>query len=157
MITTIQANILDATEKYIAHQTNCTSKSASGVAQAIFAHYPYSNIYASRAHNDLPGHILISGDGKEERFIINMMAQHYPGAPRTNSSLDSATAREGYFWQCLLAISKLDNVESIAFPYLIGCGLAKGSWTTYYQMLKNFDTIINQIQPVKIRLYKLER
>lgn len=155
MITIIQANILDATEKYIGHQVNCVSKNAAGVAAVLFAHFPYSDIYSNRTHNDFPGHIIISGNGKNERLILNLLAQYHPGKPNPNSTLDNAKAREGYFWQCLLAISKIDNVESVALPFGVGCGLAGGNWDNYYRMLKNFDLIINQTQRVETRLYKL--
>lgn len=46
MIEIIEGDLLNATEKYICHQTNCLSQgSAAGIARAIFDRFPYADIY----------------------------------------------------------------------------------------------------------------
>lgn len=155
MVSIVRGNLLDAREKYIGHQCNSTSKGALGIAATIFNRFPHSNIYKNRKHSDMPGHIVVCGDGVKTRLVINIVAQFNPGGPTPNSLLDSAEAREGYFWQCLMAITRMDNVESIALPDHIGCGLAHGNWEHYFRMIENFEKIINEYQKVSVRLYKL--
>jgi O-acetyl-ADP-ribose deacetylase (regulator of RNase III) len=44
----VKGNLLDATEQYIAHQCNCTSTTAKGLAATLFRRYPYADIYRER-------------------------------------------------------------------------------------------------------------
>jgi O-acetyl-ADP-ribose deacetylase (regulator of RNase III) len=155
MVSIVKGNLLDAKEKYIAHQLNCTSRYAKGIAQQLFTIFPYCDLYSSREHNDLPGHITVCGDGIKTRLVMSIFGQYYPGAPDNNSLLDSAKAREGYFWHCLMSIAKMADVESIALPDRVGCGLARGNWEHYQRMLENFEAIINEHQKVAVRLYRL--
>lgn len=84
---------------------------------------------------DIPGTIVIRGK------IINMMAQYEKGKPNQNShwEFDSAKCREKWFYQCMLSVVKLEGINSIAFPYLIGCGLAGGDWDHYCDMIRKFS------------------
>lgn len=157
----IQGDILLSKEKYIAHQCNATTNQAGGLAYYIFKQYPYANIYASRPHPykpvgpNFPGNIAIFGDGKESRFVINMIAQYYPGnSMMPTSLLDGISARETYFRKCLAAMAKINNIESIAFPHKIGCGLAGGDWDEYLSMIQYFSAKINISQNVRVVLYK---
>ena len=77
MIKTIVGDLLEAKEKYIVHQTNCTStRGAAGLAYYIYKKFPYSNIYQERDNPYNPGSIIISGDGKDQRYIVNLMGQY---------------------------------------------------------------------------------
>lgn len=160
MITIINGNILEAKEKYIGHQSNSVSNYAAGLAYSIFQKFPYANVYSHRPYpyvakgDDLPGHIIIRGNGKSKRFIVSLGGQYFPGAPNEKSLLDSSIVREGYFWQCLKQIAKIEELESIALPVGIGCGLAKGNWNHYMKMIENFDKIVNTLQKVEVVLYK---
>jgi O-acetyl-ADP-ribose deacetylase (regulator of RNase III) len=146
MIKNIDGDLLNCDAKYIAHQCNCISKSAGGLAFYLFKKYPYSNIYSCRDYNDSStfdtlGTIKISGNGKDQRYIINMFSQYDPGSPNNDySKLDGFKARENNFKKCLDEILKIKNLESIAFPKFIGCGLAGGNWEHYYKMLEEFST-----------------
>eukprot|EP00729_Bicosta_minor_P018779 gene18779-11104_t len=51
---------------------------------------------------------------------------------------DSAVDRERYFQQGLDAIAAIPNLTSVAFPHLVGCGLAGGKWKSYRAMLNAF-------------------
>jgi O-acetyl-ADP-ribose deacetylase (regulator of RNase III) len=154
MLEIIDGNLLTAKEKFIAHQCNCLSKTAGGIAQAIFDKYPYANTYATRTEPNIPNTIEILGNGKDERFVINMYSQYYPGAPKYPLSLkDGTRAREKFFYQCLLRISKISNLESIAFPYLIGCGLGGGIWEVYLGNLTFFANHLEK-QNIKVVLYR---
>lgn len=150
-------NILDSSAKYIAHQTNCISTHSAGLAKQIFERFPYADVYSERAlanHADAPGTIAIRGDGKDHRFIIGMMAQYFPGAPKyPESTKDGALARKRYFFSCLEHISKIPDLESIAFPYGIGCGMAGGDWKWYEEVLEKFANYLGD--EVSVDLYRL--
>lgn len=160
MIEIIKGNLLEAKEKYIAHQCNAVSNQAGGLAYYIFKKFPYADIYQSRPHPframgpDFPGHFVVKGDGHKDRFVINMIAQYYPGNPLAeNSLLDGFNARESYFDKCLIGMAKVPNMESIAFPHSIGCGLAGGNWENYLQMLEMFEIGVNLKQTVRVVIY----
>ena len=166
MLEIIKGDLLEAKEKYIGHQCNSISRQAAGLAYHLFQKFPYANIYKDRPHTSdmmplkpiekhLPGTIHIRGDGKDKRFVINMIAQVFPGAPfNEHSSQDGLAAREGYFRRCLFSIAAIPNIESLAFPVGIGCNLAGGDWTNYQYLLERFATKLNELQKVKVALYK---
>jgi len=155
MIEIITGDLLEATEQYIAHQTNTISNGgAGGIARVIFDKYPYADCYLSRAKQDQAGTIDIRGNGSDQRLIINMHAQIYPGSPRyPDSNLDGTLAREKYFHQCLLRIAKIPDLESIAFPWKIGCGLGGGIWAHYLGTLTNFAHYVEKMG-VKVVIYR---
>lgn len=156
MIKVITGDLMLATEKYIAHQANCVSDGgAGGIARTIFDKYPYADCYSSRKEKDKPGTIDIRGSG-EQRLIINMFSQYYPGGSRyPDSSLDGVAAREKYFHKCLLRVAKITDLESIAFPWKIGCGIAGGVWAHYLGTLTNFANFV-ETKGVKVSIYQRE-
>jgi O-acetyl-ADP-ribose deacetylase (regulator of RNase III) len=163
MIEIIKGDLLEAPQKYIAHQCNAVSNQAGGLAHYMFKKFPYSDIYSARSYpykvnpGNSPGNIFVMGNGKDKRFVINMIAQYYPGSPKVhNSIIDGFRMREGYFRRCLLNIEVIPNLESIAFPYQIGCGLAGGSWDNYLEILKDFETRVKQKQDAKVFIYNNE-
>ena len=97
----------------------------------------------------------IRGDGIDTRHIVNLHGQIYPGVPRCHrhtQSKDHAEQREQYFQSALTQLTaKLvrnhTNHITIVFPHNIGCGLARGSWTRYYAMIKEFTKNINRQHP----------
>lgn len=149
MLQVVEGDLTEAREKFIAHQCNCTTKSVKGLAKTIFEKFPYSNVYSNRKkHNATePGHIIVCGDGQENRYVINMMAQLTGGKPRYPETYEK---RKEYFKACLDQISEISDLESIAFPYLIGCGLAGGKWDEYEAILKGFADKVK----VPVVLYK---
>jgi O-acetyl-ADP-ribose deacetylase (regulator of RNase III) len=154
-VTFVKGNLLDSKDKYIAHQTNCVSVGAGGIAAAIFSKFPHSDIYSERksGKKDVPGEIIISGD-HENRLVINMMAQYYPGRSKfIDSKLDGIMAREKYFQECLDKILSIPGLESIAFPYRIGCGLAGGDWNRYLPMIEAFA---EKLPAVKVSIWVME-
>jgi len=156
MIEVINGDILDAKEKYIAHQTNCVSKTWSGVARVIFEKYTYANTYLDREIPNAPGTIDIWGDGEENRFVINMYGQMFPGRSNEENE-DNANARQKWFYACLTKISKIKDLESIAMPYYIACGLAGGDWEYYYSVISNFEKHMNIKYGTKVIFYRLRR
>lgn len=158
MIEIITGDLLDSKEKYILHQTNCISDSgAAGIAKSIFEKYPYADCYKSRLEASKPGTIDIRGNGADQRFVVNLHAQYYPGKPRYPlSSLDGIPVREKYFHQCLLRLAKVSDLESVALPWSIGCGIAGGNWNHYIVTITNFANYIEAKQNAKVIIYRRE-
>lgn len=125
---------------YLCHQCNCKTTDGLGLSKAIFDRYKEANIYSDGSERR-PGEVIV------RKPVINLLGQFYPGPPRYSN--DSRTKREGWFREALDKISSLDlEIEKLYLPYKIGCGLAKGSWTTYSAILEawaasqSFDVII---------------
>ena len=56
MIVVVEGDLLSIETDYIAHQCNCVTKAARGLAKALFAKYPEANIYRQRGMQpDKPG------------------------------------------------------------------------------------------------------
>lgn len=123
----------------IAHQCNCTSKTAKGLAKLIFDKYPYTDVYSSRESPSTPGTISVTGGKAKGRWVCAMFAQIYPGKFSSKGNPpDTASNRKKWFQECLSKIAKIKNIRSVAFPEKIGCGLAGGDWDNYLEMLDNF-------------------
>lgn len=138
MIQIVTGDLLEATEQYIAHQCNCVTNTAAGLAYYLFRKYPHSNVYFFRTSHSTPGTIQVCGDGVNNRYVINMYSQYYPGGAWDDFENDHYELRKDYFKNCLSEISKIPNIQSIAFPYKIGCGIAGGKWEDYLEMLNEF-------------------
>jgi hypothetical protein len=115
-----KGNILDSKETYIAHQCNCITENPAGLSLEMFRKFPWADIYRERSsiksRKDKPGNIIVKGNGKDERFVINMLAQNYPGKPKTYETL---SMRKTWFKQCLTLIenyiSKDISTKDISF------------------------------------------
>lgn len=154
-ILVITGDLLNATEKYILHQTNCISQgAAAGIARAIFDKYPYADCYSNRKERSIPGTFDIMGNGLDQRFVINLHSQKYPGGPNIDS--DNQEARQKYFYRGLLRLAKVENLESIAINWKIGCGIAGGNWDYYLGTLTNFAKYIKEKQNAEVVIYRRE-
>jgi hypothetical protein len=154
--TVVDGNLLDANDRYIAHQCNCVTDRAAGLAAAIFARFPHANIYIGRTTHDVPGTIEIRGqDGTNARPVIAIFGQVYPGKPRyPNSSTDGPAARERYFAAALDRIAALSGLLSVGFPWEIGCGMAGGQWPRYRAMI---DRFADANPCAKVTIYRLPK
>jgi len=149
----IEGDLLDSPEQYIAHQCNCLTQRSTGLAKKIFDKFPYANIYKDRTKPDIMKEIVICGNGDDKRYVINMLSQYYPGVTKyPQSNLDGTEVRKKAFKVCLQKISQIANLQSIAFPYKIGCNLAGGKWEVYRKMIKQFA---EENTNVSVRIYKL--
>jgi O-acetyl-ADP-ribose deacetylase (regulator of RNase III) len=148
MLKIIEGNILGATESYIAHQCNCRSRDAKGVAKAIFTRFSFADCYATRWEPDVPGTINIAGDSRFKVKIINMFAQYYPGKPSEPD--DTEQMRKKWFVSCLKLIAD-KKINSIAMPLHIGCGLAGGDSVFYRKAIEMLAAKID------ITLYDLKQ
>jgi hypothetical protein len=158
-VSLIEGNLLDCKEMFMIHQCNCITMKGAHLSGDVFARFPYADIYAERADRakhagggrDVPGTIIVRGDlSKNQRLIINMLAQYYPGKSRFGT--DTFALRQQWFQSCLVEIAKLANLSSLAFPYNIGCGAAGGHWPTYQKMLMKFARTVPN---TRITIYKL--
>ena len=161
-------DLLKADEAYIAHQCNCVTTHAGGLAAELFRRFPYADTYAGRkfpidddAARAQFGTIDVLGDGISQRRVINVYAQLYPGRATTPSTTniphfldDTVVGRLAAFAKCLDAIVQRvkGTTDVVAFPDHIGCGLAGGDWPTYRQLIK--DTA--ETQHVYFTIYKKE-
>lgn len=157
MIDIIRGDIFDAQEKYLCHQTNCVTKRAAHLSKDVFTKYPYADIYAARINPDKPGTIIVRGNGKDQRYVVNLLGQYFPGKSKyPDSSLDGLDIRKKYFHRCLMEIAKIPNLESLAFPWKISCGAAGGDWNYCLGTLNNFADYIKKTQDAKVVIYRRE-
>ena len=140
MIINIQSNIFDTEADGIIHQCNCFHTMGGGIAKAIRAKYPeaYDADLQTKYgdYNKLGTYsIAQTSDGK---YIYNMYSQyHYgsmgnlPGERQTNYE----SMYSGLFY--IKNHAKKNNLESLAVPHGIGCGLARGSWNIVHEIIKD--------------------
>jgi len=141
MIQIMTGDLLKAEEQFIAHQCNCVTTRGAHLSAAMFARFPHADIYRCRDRRkpDEPGTIIVRGGKPGERLVINMLAQLCPGRPVVaDDPRDGYAARQEYFRACLQKVAEIKGIQSVAFPYQVGCGLAGGSWPVYYNLLQEF-------------------
>lgn len=157
MVEIIIGDLLEATEKYIVHQTNCVSQGgAAGLAFYLFKKFPYADVYANREKPDAPGTSIISGNGKDQRYVINLMGQYYPGSFIEDSTNDNEESRKTYFHHALIRLARISDMETVAFPYKIGCGIAGGNWKWYLGTINNFADFVKEKHGTKVVIYQRE-
>jgi len=145
----VTGDLLEAKEKYLCHQTNCVTNRSKHLAKSVFIRFPYADIYSARSTPSIPGSIIIRGDEQEQRFVIGMLGQYYPGKKYSSSKKDGKAARISYFTSCLEKMKSLKG--DFAFPWRIGCGAAGGDWDLYLEQIEKFADIIAG----EVRIYKL--
>lgn len=135
LISLVQGDLLEASEPYVGHQCNCvTVGPGAGLAKALFRKFPYANVYTQRTEPSIPGTYSIHGNGMDQRYVVNLYAQYFPGKPKKPA--DTAEKRLHWLLQSLGAFIGDVQAPTIALPYGIGCGLAGGDQDTYYKALE---------------------
>lgn len=76
-------------------------------------------------------------------------AQFFGGSAKYKT--DSKALRIKWFQSCLDKISEIANLQSVAFPYKIGCNLGGGDWETYALMI---DKFAQKISPKEVFVIK---
>ena len=130
-------------------QVNCRKVMGAGLARQIRNEYPEVYVEYKHVEDPMLGYILpvFTSDG---RICINMFAQDGFGRDKQYTDYDA-------FKSCLRAIVGLvadhhihEDVP-IAFPYMIGCGLAGGDWTVIEKLLLEFsDMVPNDVIIVRL-------
>lgn len=141
MLKIVTGDLFDAEETYLCHQCNCVTNRAAHLAKAVFQKFPYSDVYTNRVIHNKPGTIAVKGDGGNQRFVVGLFGQYYPGYSKyPTSERDRYQARLSYFKSCLEYLKELKG--SFAFPWRIGCGAAGGDWIQYLKAIRNFEKSI---------------
>jgi O-acetyl-ADP-ribose deacetylase (regulator of RNase III) len=151
----INGDLLLATEPIIVHQLNCLCVKGQGLSSTIAKKYPYADVYATRKvkygnicieeDEGKIGEIVVSKGILSQPIVIGLYGQYDygkgGGSRRTSYKKDNHILREAWFKTCLLNLAKymkLNEYNSVAFPYGIGCGLAGGNWIVYEKMIQDF-------------------
>ena len=155
MLKEISGDLLQCKETFLCHQCNCVTNRSLHLAKSVFKQFPYADIYAGRSEHDKPGTFILKGDGIDQRYVINILGQYYPGKPRyPDGKRDGAAARLAYFTSALQKMKPLKG--SFAFPYRIGCGAAGGDWDAYRTLIESFassiedDVVIYQLPSLAV-------
>jgi O-acetyl-ADP-ribose deacetylase (regulator of RNase III) len=116
----------DLTEGYdfIAHQVNCRGVMGAGVAGQIAERYPACKAAYQkfvRDFNPTVGWIHV-WEGPYGVGIVNLFGQDEPGPNTDLTGLQIAC-------ESLVAYMVEEDIETVAMPWNIGCGIGKGDWT----------------------------
>lgn len=144
----------DSQETVLAHQANCESRGARGLAAVVFKKWPNANIYAKRKAHSTPGGIEARDCG--DRVVVGLFAQRSPGGARAGDGDDSAPARLRWFEESLDGLGALmaaRGAAAVAMPFNVGCGLAGGKWADYRARVDAFA----ERYKVAVKLYDLDR
>ena len=149
-----EIDLLLSGAQFLAHQCNCSTRVAKGLAAAVFAVHPRANTYACGEARH-PGTIDVFLPEVGSPGVINCNAQRGPGRPRGEA--DSVVRRLAWFQECLKHISELEGLESVAFPHSVGCGMAGGNWSEYERLLISFAESMPAVDVVVCKLPKSPR
>lgn len=146
MITIREGNILDCTEDIIVHQVNVQGVMGGGVARQLALQYPklekaYSE-HSKCLNNDyekLKGNVFFHEENN--KTICNMFSQ------KSNFDTDYNSMKKALMY---IKAWASNNDLSIAIPYGIGCGIAKGDWNIVHKII---EKVFNDYD---VTLYKLE-
>ena len=160
-------DIFSCGAQYIAHQCNCVTRKAKGLAAAVFAKYPHADTYSFPRGKRcrVPGTIEAFEPACEtDPGVINCYAQCKPGGHDPPAERDevwdptvnpeTAEKRVNWFKKCLEEITKIPGIRSVAFPHGIGCNLAGGDWPTHLRVLEEFANKHPDITMLVCRLSK---
>jgi hypothetical protein len=134
----------------LAHQVKADPrKKPGGLAKDLTKLHGFADLHnegAEGPQDDLLGTARIDTEPSDPKGpqgqkapirILSIYGQRYGGKP--GGKRDSSAAREEYFKNGLKDIKrKLPDLESIAFPEKIGCGIGGGHWPTYETMIREF-------------------
>jgi O-acetyl-ADP-ribose deacetylase (regulator of RNase III) len=146
MVTVVKGNLLNASEKIIAHQVNCQKKMNSGVAKAI--REKWSDVFEKYQQTEpqlgFVDFILVD---RNYRYVANMYSQDnygYDGQQYTNYDA---------FRQCCKTIVEtcrnMPKKCSVAMPYKIASDRGGADWD------KIMDILLEEFTDIDLTLYKL--
>ncbi len=138
-------NSITTKAKFLCNLCDCVSIGNKGdtTVQSVFSQFNYANCYTSRVATKkaLPGTVQIKGDGKKNRFVVNMFVQFYPGAPKYPN--DNIVKRLEWFVACLEKLLEIPDAHSFAFPIELGI----------YETANYADRYTNLIDDFKKKYY----
>ena len=157
---TVKGDLLTFDADVIVQQCNCVTRNSHGLSKAIEARFPFVDIYRRRdgkgnktTKPDTPGTCeLFSTEEKSVPKVACLLAQWGPGKPYAwskfyepppNGEKDTSTQRLEWFKMALEDLTnRLEDlsIKTVAFPYRIGCGLARGDWELYSDVLEKWTS-----------------
>ncbi|GMI33734.1 hypothetical protein TrRE_jg11320 [Triparma retinervis] len=146
----VHGDLLAHDADYIVHQCNCRTTRAMGLACSLFCSFPHADTYkvpsdlklAPMPPKRVPGTLTLhGGPGTGLRGVINLYGQDAPG-----KTAETKAQRLTWFQNALQQLADVPNLNSVAFPHGIGCGLAGGSWTQYEAALGAFAVLTPQTE-----------
>ena len=152
----IKGDLLNSDANIICHQVNCKGIMGSGLAVQIKNKYPevfedykehIGKYIYSQENVGLLGSVNLSSIGPN-RYIANIFGQWDYG--RNNKIVYTNYAALRRAFEDLKDYAERHNY-SISLPYKIGCGLANGSWSIVYNLIKKIFGNTN----IKVTIYKL--
>mmetsp|Transcript_14303 Transcript_14303/g.23220 ORF Transcript_14303/g.23220 Transcript_14303/m.23220 type:complete len:277 (-) Transcript_14303:80-910(-) len=154
----IIGDLLDIPNQYkdclICHQCNTMTTGARGIAQLIFRKYPHSNVYARRKNKFKEQGWNQLGTIEVCPPVCNLYSQHRPG--QGNSTSETKEMRYKWLEDCLKRVKIETTQKVIAFPYLIGCGLAGGDWKRVQKIIDDFANEVHHEQGRIVLIVKLQ-
>lgn len=131
----IHADALTVDADVIVHQTNCKGVMGAGIAKQVRDQFPdvfkkYKALcdkYRYHTYELLGACQFVEENGKT---ICNAFGQDGFNKPGCNT--DYIALRE-----CLKKIAKRYSEKTVALPYKIGCGLARGDWFIVETMIRD--------------------
>ena len=135
MITFMKGNIFDSKTDVIAHQVNCQGIMGGGVAKQIKELYPivfdaYKNLINEKGPDGVFGKCQLVQ--LKDVAIANLFGQKDFGTDKQHT--DYAALKNSFIH--LIKQMMNHNLKSVAFPDMIGCGLAGGDRETVLQMIR---------------------
>ena len=97
-----EGNLLDTDCQYIAHQCNCRTRRADGLAARIFQKYPHTNDYKNSTERR-PGTVIVHPPTRFSPGVLNLYAQDSPGR---HYAKESRAQRLTWFKDCLSQVSR---------------------------------------------------
>lgn len=153
-----QGNLLDAQENIIVHQVNCQGVMGGGVARQIkdkwptvYDHYrqlinKYDNLRIPR--EKLLGQVIFDSvnnkhlDYGRDKYVASIFGQlDYNRNSERKLQTDYDALKKGFI-EVANSASWYD--ESVAMPYMIGCGRGGGDWSKVLEIIHEvFDPLGN--------------
>jgi uracil-DNA glycosylase len=137
---TSEGDLITTQAPIVCNLCDCVSVGNKGdeMVQKVFEKFNYANCYVNRVATtkSLPGSMTIKGDGKQNRFVINMFTQYYPGPPKYPN--DNILKRVEWFSKCL---DELLNIETTCFSFPTDIGLYDGDERTCEHNIRYLDLL----------------
>jgi len=132
----VSGDILSYPCNYIVQQCNCQTTTSKGLSESIFRKWPESNTY-NNGKKRVPGTIDVINVTNDNKYIVNLYGQNKPGSV---SGTETWQRRLQWFESGLNhLVQHIEPNTVVAFPYMIGCGLAGGNWLHYEPKIMEFS------------------
>ena len=148
----VRGDLLTLEVEAIAHVVNCLCVRPHGLSLTIAQRYPESDVYGRRRSQGgrnlavypdrgTPGTIVTYYS--HHKYIVSLLAQWDYGTAHQRHKRhippyrDTREERTQWFRECLEALGDLE-VNTIAFPYKMGCNLGGQPWPLYEELIGQF-------------------